>query len=201
LGPPSLPLARMVCQARSASRFSDTRVERGVASNNAFHLPFFDATAEYHRSDESSGPCADPGWAGCMRGAEHRAETGGGCASGYQGGTRGWDLMIRESNRGQARGSRPEEPDRSIPLLARRHRPRPGAVCHPHPCGRGGRSSIQHRAASPGWQASWVSRAPGASRRSHGGTGPEPSGAFCYGCLTGHWPQAANDGKGDRSQR
>lgn len=38
LGPPSLPLARMVFQARSASRFSDTRVERGVASNNASYL-------------------------------------------------------------------------------------------------------------------------------------------------------------------
>lgn len=58
LGPPSMPFARMVFQARSASRFFDTRVERGVASNNAFYLPFFDATAEYHRSDESSGSCA-----------------------------------------------------------------------------------------------------------------------------------------------
>jgi hypothetical protein len=48
----------MVFQARSASRFFDTRVERGVASNNAFYLPFFDATAEYHRSDESSDSCA-----------------------------------------------------------------------------------------------------------------------------------------------
>jgi hypothetical protein len=48
----------MVFQARSASRFFDTRVERGVASNNAFDLPFFDATAEYHRSDESLDSCA-----------------------------------------------------------------------------------------------------------------------------------------------
>jgi hypothetical protein len=38
LGPPFLPFARMVFQARSASRFSDTRVERGVASNTAFYL-------------------------------------------------------------------------------------------------------------------------------------------------------------------
>jgi hypothetical protein len=58
LGPPFLPLARMVFQARSASRFSDTRVERGVVANDAFYLPFFDATAEYHRSDESPGSCA-----------------------------------------------------------------------------------------------------------------------------------------------
>jgi hypothetical protein len=58
LGPSSMPLARMVCQARSASRFFDTRVERGVASNNASDLPFFDATAEYHRSDESLDSCA-----------------------------------------------------------------------------------------------------------------------------------------------
>lgn len=76
LGPPSVPFARMVCQARSASRFSDTRVERGVASNNAFYLPFFDATAEYHRSDESSGSCARPEAVRCVRGAEHRIGTG-----------------------------------------------------------------------------------------------------------------------------
>jgi len=38
LGPPSMPLARMVFQARSASRFFDTRFERGVASNNASYL-------------------------------------------------------------------------------------------------------------------------------------------------------------------
>jgi hypothetical protein len=53
-----MPLARMVFQARSASRFFDTRVEHGIASNHASYLPFFDATAEYHRSDESSGSCA-----------------------------------------------------------------------------------------------------------------------------------------------
>ena len=141
MGPPSLPLARMVCQARSASRFSDTRFERGVASNNAFYLPFFDATAEYHRSDESSDSCALPGWAWCVRGAEHRAETGGGCASGYQGVTRGWVLKYGPYDRGQARERGTERPDCPTPLLARRHRPRPGAVCHAAFRRRDGRAS------------------------------------------------------------
>jgi hypothetical protein len=38
---------------------------------------FFDATAEYHRSDESSDPFAGPVVERCMRGAEHRAATKG----------------------------------------------------------------------------------------------------------------------------
>jgi hypothetical protein len=63
--------------------------------------------------------------------------------------------------------------------LAGRLRPRPGAVCHPLPYGAGGRSSGQSRTSSLDWQASWVTRAPEASHRFHGGAGPEPSGAFC----------------------
>jgi hypothetical protein len=50
---------------------------------------------------------------------------------------------------------------------------------------RGRRSSGQRRTSSPGWQASWVTRAPEASRRLHGGAGPEPSEAFCYGLPDG----------------
>jgi hypothetical protein len=201
LGPPSLPLARMVCQARSASRFSDTRVERGVASNAAFYLPFFDATAEYHRSDESSNSCAVPGLARCMRGAEHRASTGGSCASGYQGFTRGWDLKYEPSHAGK--------PARKGPRgrIARYYCSRDGTVLglgpfvtqHLSVRGDGRASSIElrHLAGKPaGWRVLRGSR-----RRSHGATGPEPSGAFCYGCLTGLLPQAAEDGKGDRSQR
>jgi hypothetical protein len=108
LGPPSVPLARMVVQARSASRFSDTRVERGVVANDAFYHSLFNATAEYHRSDESPGSCAGPGSVRCVRGAEHRVDSGGYCASGNRGGTRGWDSIIQASNSGQARGERPE---------------------------------------------------------------------------------------------
>jgi hypothetical protein len=65
-----------------------------------------------------------------------------------------------------------------------------------------GRSSGQHRTSSLGLASQlWVTRASEASRRLHGGAEPKPSGAFCYGCLTGCLPQAAGNGKGDRSQR
>lgn len=92
---------RNVFQARPASRFSDTWVEIGVASNDELYLPFFDATAEYHRSDESSGSCAWPDSARCVRGAEHRYEAGSYCASGYRGGTRGWDPKFGTSLAGK----------------------------------------------------------------------------------------------------
>jgi hypothetical protein len=76
LGPPSLPLARMVCQARSASRFSDTRVERGVASNNAFYLTVLRRHCRVSPQRRVIGLlCRSFVWAWCMRGAEHRDRT------------------------------------------------------------------------------------------------------------------------------
>jgi hypothetical protein len=190
----------MVFQARSASRFSDTRVERGVASNNAFYLPFFDATAEYHRSDESSDSCAVPESVRCMRGADIRIETGGDCASGYRGDTRGWDSIFRAftlqaSPQREARGTGSLNAFRS----------QDGSVLGlgPFVYSPYGEETVERPASNfVTWLASQLGDAcSGASRRLHGGAGPEPSGAFCYGCLTGYLPQAGDNGKGDRSQR
>jgi hypothetical protein len=121
-----------------------------------FHLPFLDATAEYHRSDESSGSCAGSWvWSGDTRGARGTgSDTGGGCASGYRGFTRGWAPMIRGSLAGKP-ARRPETPDCSTPLLARRHRPRPGAVCRLAFRRGDGRASSVELASPWGWQASF----------------------------------------------
>jgi hypothetical protein len=139
---------------------------------------------------------------GVCAGQNTESEQGSGYASGYRGGTRGWDSIIRATRLQaslQGRGPRNRIVQRL--LLAGRLRPRPGAVCLPRLTAIG-RSSGQRRTSSLGWQASWVTRAPEASRRLHGGAGPEPSEAFCeYGYLTGCLPQAAGNGKGDRSQR
>jgi hypothetical protein len=145
LGPSSVPLAHVVSQARSASRFSDTRVERGVVANNAFYHSLFDATAEYHRSDESPGSCAGPESGRCVRGAEHRTSSGGYCASGYRGFTRGWDSIIRASSMQASLQEEAREPECSTLLLARRSRPRPRAVCHTRLSARG---TVEHPALS-----------------------------------------------------
>jgi len=155
---------------------------------------FFDATAEYHRSDESSDSCAVPAIERCMRGAEHRSTTSGGCASGYRSFTRGWapkfERFIHEQARERFARVGPDHPT----LFTRtRHRPRPGAVVFP-PCG-GGRSSDQRRAASSHRQAGGATRAPGSCRRLHGGAG---TGALRGFLPTGAYrvfrPQAADDG-------
>jgi hypothetical protein len=154
LGPSFLPFARMVFQARSASRFFDTRVERGVASNTAFYLPFFDATAEYYRSDESSRSCARPGSIRRMRGADIRSERGGDCASGYR--VRhprvGLDNSGHSAQPASRLGGSPRNRIVQRYLLARWSRPRPGAMCLPRLSVRG-RSSGQRRTSSP-WPAS-----------------------------------------------
>ena len=133
LGPPCLPLARMVCQARSASRFSDTRVERGVSkpttrSTSRSSTPLQSITAA--TSHRVPVPCLSR--FGVLRGAEHRTEAGGDYASGYRGFTRGWDSIIRAPLGRQACQERPENRIVQHLSLAGRLRPRPGAVCHPN---------------------------------------------------------------------
>jgi hypothetical protein len=91
-----------------------------------------DATAEYHRSDESSSSCAGPVF-GLVhaRGRTPSLVQGSSCASGYRGFTRGWDPMFEHRSQASPRG-RPRGRIARHFRLARRSRPRPGSVCHPH---------------------------------------------------------------------
>jgi hypothetical protein len=112
VGPSLLAVSALVVSARSASRFSDTRVERGVVANNAFYLlalgrhcrvsPQRRVIGFLGRSCFAFGVCA---------GQNTERGTGGSYASGYRGGTRGWDSIIRALGCGQARKLEPEEPD------------------------------------------------------------------------------------------
>lgn len=130
-----------------------------------------------------------------MRGADIRIETGGNCASGYR--VRHPRVVLENS--GQEMRASPQQETRGTGLHnAFYSRDGPVLGLGPFvftPYG-DGRSSSQRRASSLCWQASWVTRAPEASRRLHGGAGPEPSGAFCY-----EWPDGLSVASGRQRER
>jgi len=199
LGPSSSPLARIFVNALDLEVFRHLAWSSLDASIRIDRPPvFFDATAEYTpqrrvigfrcRSRESSGVCA---------GQNTERQLSGGCASGYRSDhPRGWGFRISGVGCEQAHAVRRRGPDHSTHLTRTRHRPRPGAVVFP-PYG-GGRSSDQRRAASTHRQAGVGTRALEAGHRLHGGMGPEPSGAFCYGSLSGF--PTASGGRRDRNR-
>lgn len=119
---------------------------------------FFDATAEYHRSDESSDPFAIPVSVGACAG-QNTERFRGRLRIRLSGlhprvGPEESNDRSRASPRQDARGGRIAQ----RLSLALRSRPRPRADVFP-PCG-GGRSSEQRRASSPRRQAGEGTRAP-----------------------------------------
>jgi hypothetical protein len=184
LSPTSSPLAQFFKFALGPEVFRHLTRTRGCKHKRVLPPVFFDATAEYYRSDESSVPVCRSCFGRCMRGAEHRtiqgAATHPAIGASPAGGTRRSRARnSRASPRGDARGGRIAQ----RLSLALRSRPRPRADVFP-PCG-GGRSSEQRRAASPRRQAGEGTRAPVGVTTCVATRDRSPFEAFCSGLPTG----------------
>jgi hypothetical protein len=183
LSPSSSPLARFCLTALGPEVFRHLTRTRGCKHKRVLPPVFFDATAEYHRSDESSVPVAVPVSAGACAG-QNTERFRGRLRIRLSGlhprvGPEESSGQSRASPRGDARGGRIAQ----RLSLALRSRPRPRADVFP-PCG-GGRSSEQRRAASPRRQAGEGTRAPVGVTTCVATRDRSPFEAFCSGLPTG----------------
>jgi len=115
LSPSSSPLARFFLPALGHEVFRHPARTRGCKHKRVLPPVFFDATAEYCRSDESSDSCAVPVSVDVCAGQTPN-DSGGGCASGYRGFTRGWVPKFERHITSKPATRRPRGPDRSTRL-------------------------------------------------------------------------------------
>jgi hypothetical protein len=76
VGPDLFAVGAICLNALGPEVFRHLTRTRGCKHKRVPPPVFFDATAEYHRSDESSVPVCRSCFGRCMRGAEHRTIQG-----------------------------------------------------------------------------------------------------------------------------
>jgi hypothetical protein len=153
LSPTSSPLAQFCLSALGPEVFRHLTRTRGCKHKRVPPPVFFDATAEYHRSDESSVPFCRSCFGRCMRGAEHRTIQGAAAHPAIGASPAGGTRRSRARNREQARESDARRSRIAQRFsLALRSRPRPRAVVFPTlrlGDGRASSAELRHLAGKP----------------------------------------------------
>jgi hypothetical protein len=153
LSPTSSPLAQFCLSALGPEVFRHLTRTRGCKHKRVPPPVFFDATAEYHRSDESSVPVCRSCFGRCMRGAEHRTIQGAATHPAIGASPAGGTRRGRSTHREQAHDRTADGGRIAQRLsLALRSRPRPRAVVFPTlrlGDGRASSAELRHLAGKP----------------------------------------------------